>query len=189
MSTCLDELIDKAPNIEVITLFYCTNDICTKSLRQCTTVCVNNNEYDEEYEWSLHLQCRVCHSNWWLCRHCALRKQIKQLPILRRHQYSNHRPNLIRNIKKKDNIVTRRRKRADEETNVVMDLSLPPILTTDTLQPIINEEVVQVNNDFELANNETKRLFVIYLVQSQTLEECIRMVRTQYPNVYQYQML
>ena len=148
-------MIEKAPNIEIINLFYCDNDVCTKSLRQCTTVFVNNNEYDEEYDWSLHLQCRVCHSSWWLCRHCAVRKKIKQLPILRRHQYSNHRPNMVRNTTTKENNITRRRKRSDEDAVAVSDLSLLPQrqVNNKEVQRVVNDEFI-INDDRSLNNND-----------------------------------
>ena len=113
MTTTLDELVALAPNTEVLTVFFCDNIICNNSFRSCTTKRLDN----DDYEWSIQLQCVVCNSVWWICRSCPLRKKIQRLSILRRHQYSNHRVNQERHTVIKDNVVTRRRKRITLESN------------------------------------------------------------------------
>ena len=79
------DIINKAPRC-MISHFYCDNSVCTNFYTICTSTVVS----EDEYKWSVRLQCRICNKVWWLCNECALRKKLLLSSQLLNHQYRNH---------------------------------------------------------------------------------------------------
>jgi hypothetical protein len=85
MDRVSQSLLQLAPNCPR-NLLFCRNPVCSKHYTACSSVGV----VGEDYDWSVRLECYNCHTIWWLCSSCILRKKIEVNTLLQRHQYAYH---------------------------------------------------------------------------------------------------
>ena len=113
------DIINKAPRC-MISHFYCDNSVCTNFYTICTSTVVS----EDEFKWSVRLQCRICNKVWWLCNECALRKKLLLSSQLLNHQYRNHADSKVASTK---------RTRSDDTTSILDSSNQKNDLTTLTL--------------------------------------------------------
>ena len=85
MSVVPRELSSLSPRTQP-NFFLCDDVKCTKASTKCTTKAM----VEDDYEWAIRLQCTVCKSTWWICKHCTLRSKFVVYNSLKRHQYGIH---------------------------------------------------------------------------------------------------
>ena len=144
----------------MISHYFCDSEVCTKSFTVCTTTVVTQ----EEYEWSVRLQCSVCHQVWWLCSGCALRKKLRHNNQLVNHQYGAHgnkgssnrkRSLLMNNVNRINNIATI----TETNSSSVPITANNEIITnnTQTMFPVTaNNETITNNTQTMVTENDNK---------------------------------
>lgn len=84
-------LRNKAPNAKSAVLM-CGDIRCTNNYEKNTTICIDDKTEDNpQNDWLIHLKCKSCNVDWWICKKCnKFKNKLTNNRMINVHRSSNH---------------------------------------------------------------------------------------------------